>query len=252
MVAEEIFILCVAVIGGGLPPLLWLWFWLNEETHHEPKLLILGTFVGGMMAVPIAFYFEKFLANYTHIGLLLGTATGLKLFFAFIPIVFIEEIVKYGAAALIAFRSRHYREPIDTLIYIITATLGFSALENVLFLLGNVSDSIITLTFYNSVRDWAAPVGVALAGNSLRFIGAAVLHVVTSGFLGFFIGMAFYKKQSTKILYFVVGLSTAVLLHALFNFFILEAGENPLKIFPFLWAGAILLILLFEEIKRIK
>ena len=60
MTAEEIFILCVAVIGGGLPPLLWLWFWLNEETHHEPKLLILGTFVGGMMAVPVAFYFEKF------------------------------------------------------------------------------------------------------------------------------------------------------------------------------------------------
>src|SRR3989344_60322 len=106
MVAEEIFILCVAVVGGGLPPLLWLWFWLNEETHKEPKFLILATFVGGMITVPIALYFEELLDSFFGIRNLLeiynlsGTYgspemyNAVKLFMVLVPIVFIEEIVK--------------------------------------------------------------------------------------------------------------------------------------------------------------
>ncbi len=49
-----------------------------------------------------------------------------------------------------------------------------------------------------------------------------------------------------------MGLVTATLLHSLFNYFILVTNdENILKIFIFVWSGAILTLLFFERAKKI-
>ena len=47
--------------------------------------------------------------------------------------VIIEEILKYTAALIVVFWHKAVDEPIDTIIYMITIALGFSALENTLF-----------------------------------------------------------------------------------------------------------------------
>ena len=53
--AEIIF----AISGGILPALIWLWFWLKEDLHPEPKKAISLTFFFGMLMVPAAFVLEK-------------------------------------------------------------------------------------------------------------------------------------------------------------------------------------------------
>ncbi|MAZ40785.1 hypothetical protein CL654_01555 [bacterium] len=236
-----------ALLGGGIPPLIWLWFWIKEDKNHpEPKPLIIATFVGGMIAVPIAFVLEKKAASLGLDGFLLGTPG--KLFAALVVLVLIEEIVKYLAAQGIAFPNKHFDEPVDAIIYMISAALGFAALENTLFLIDGLSSAgLISQGFFATVG-----LNEVLINNNLRFIGANVLHVVASGLIGVFIGFSFYKHWFAKILYFLVGLGLATFLHAIFNFSIITYSDKPLVVFSHLWLMAILLIFLFERVKRVR
>ena len=47
-----------ALAGGFIPSLLWLWFWLKEDSHPEPRANLIYTFIAGMIVVPIAMVFE--------------------------------------------------------------------------------------------------------------------------------------------------------------------------------------------------
>jgi len=243
----ELLTIFFAFIGGGIPPLIWLWFWIKEDKKHpEPKPLIIATFIGGMIAVPIAFIIEKELASQGIQSLLLGTAG--ELFTALIVLVAVEEFVKYIAAQSIAFPDKHFDEPVDAIIYMISAALGFAALENTLFLidgLGNIG--LVTGGLFATVG-----INEVLINNNLRFIGANVLHVVSSGIIGVFVGYSFYKHWTAKIIYFFGGLGIAVFLHAVFNFSIITYSDKPLVVFTHLWLMAILLIFLFERVKHIK
>ena len=50
-----------------------------------------------------------------------------------------------------------------------------------------------------------------------------------------------------------LGLFIAIVLHTLFNFFIMDAsGETILFVFLFVWMGIIVLFLLFERIKILE
>jgi len=218
----------VAVLGGILPPLLWLFFWLREDRlHPEPKKYILRSFIFGMIAVLIAIPFERF----TY-GLFAGA--GLVL----LSWSFIEEILKYIGAYFGGLYTKALDEPIDAVIYLVTAALGFSALENIFFLLNPAAGGSLAL---------------GLVTTNIRFIGATLLHTVASGTIGVAMALSFYKGRGAKILYWTVGMLIAIGLHALFNYFILEKGGGSLlTIFAFVWLAVILLILFFEKIKRIR
>jgi RsiW-degrading membrane proteinase PrsW (M82 family) len=57
--------LSFAFLGGLVPALVWLWYWLRKDRlHPEPKQLIFKAFIFGMLMVPVAFVFQSGL-NYT-------------------------------------------------------------------------------------------------------------------------------------------------------------------------------------------
>ena len=240
----------LVLLGGILPPLIWLWFWLKEDKKRpEPKPLIIATFIGGMIAVPIALYFEKLTAEKWPVDGIMEMGF-VALFFALAALVSIEEIAKYLAAQGIAFPNKHFDEPVDAIIYMITAALGFAALENSMFLINNLSAGQF-LEFSGIILN-SADLSDIIIGNNLRFIGANVVHVVASGVIGVFIGLSFYKNKLKKAGYFIVGILSAILLHTLFNFLIISFSEAPLIVFTFMWVAAVVLILLFEKVKRVK
>lgn len=237
----------LAFIGGGLPPLIWLWFWLKEdERNPEPRLLIAATFIGGMIAVPVALFVEQRLVDtfFPHFF----TDIGLSLFISLFFIVLVEEVVKFLAFAGVALPNKNFNEPVDSLVYLITAALGFAALENSLFLIDSLSYAAPQLLSGEIVSANLPPVFI---NNSLRFIGANVLHVVSSGIIGIFLGYAFYKSTARKVLYGFIGIVLATLLHALFNFSIISLENKPLVVFMGLWVVAIILIFFFERIKNV-
>ncbi len=218
-----------AAAGGILPALFWLWFWVQEDKlHPEPRGRLLATFLGGMAVVIIAYPFERM--AYDYFG---GVNSSTLLIWAAV-----EELLKYMVVGFIVLRCRDYDEPIDAMIYMVTAALGFAALENTIFIL-------------NPLLGGHAIQGLA-AGNE-RFIGASLLHVVCSAILGFFIAREFYRSRLAKTLWRVVGLIFAIALHTLFNLFIIyEDGSRTFLVFAFVWVAALVVLLLFEKVKKIK
>ena len=217
----------LALTGGLVPALFWLWFWLREDrAHPEPKRLIISSFIAGMAVVSLVLPLQRFAME--RFG-----ETDLMLVW-----VIIEEVLKYSAALIVVLWNKQVDEPIDTIIYMITIALGFSALENALFIFaplssGHIAESILTSQF--------------------RFVGATLLHVLASGTVGAMMAFAFYKGRRARIMYATLGLCIAIVLHAVFNFSIMNAkGETLLSIFMFVWLGIILLFVVFEKVKRIQ
>ncbi len=222
-----------ALVGGVLPALVWLWFWMHEgHEHNEPRHVISLTFLFGMCAVFAVFPFQK--AVFLVFPSLEASDWPVILIWAFF-----EEAVKFLAAYIYAFHIKEvYDEPIDAFVYMMTAALGFSALENTLFLLTPLLQG--------------DTIGSIMTGN-LRFMGASLLHVVSSGALSIFIAFTFYKSRFKKFIWIFIGLITAALLHSLFNFFIIRSEQESLFIiFSFVWLTTILLIVALERIKLIK
>ncbi len=206
LLSYAFFIFCL----GFLPPVFWLWFWLKEDIHPEPKKEIAIVFGAGMFAVVIALVLESTFLQLNEMfrgaigyGLLAFQLLNLLIF------SFIEESVKAGAAFFTGLKSKYFDEPEDGMVYMITAALGFAALENALFissaLKSGLSESVLVSAF--------------------RFINAILLHVSTSALVGSSFAFSFFHK-SRRIKEFVIALIVATLLHALYNFFIINSVES--------------------------
>ncbi len=221
-------ILTLAFLGGIIPSLLWLWFWLKEDDKHpEPKILLTIVFIMGMASVLVVLPIQKFIQNIISspdIQLVLWAS--------------VEEIFKYIAVLLILYKTNNADEPIDWPIYLITSALGFAALENALFLIKPFSISEAT---------------VALLTGQLRFLGATLLHTISSGTIGIAIGLSFYMQEFKKKWSLFIGFIVAITLHSVFNFFIIKnEGNDFLKVFAFLWVVTIIVMLLFEKVRRMS
>lgn len=230
------------LLGGLLPPLLWLYFWLKEDLHPEPKSRLVFTFLLGMLSVFPALFLEKFIFFIEKQSGLISAASGTIILLA--AWALIEEVSKFLAAFYGGLKHQECDEPIDPPIYLITAALGFAALENVLFLLNIVSRA-------NGLEY----LPVFLTGD-LRFIGANLLHVATSAFVGISLSLCFFHKHD-KTRNLIGGTLIATILHFLFNYFILK-GQGGLdmiqttKIMLPLWAVIVVIIFILEKIKQIK
>lgn len=237
-------LILLGFLGGFLPALLWLWFWQREDSlHPEPKKLVFLTFIAGMAMVPVVLYLERSACEVIAIGKSCSIATdGLSNAFIILPLIIvwaaIEEIAKFFAAFIAVLWRKEVHEPIDPLIFLITAALGFAALENAFFIM-------------NAADTGSLAAGLKAAG--LRFLGATLLHTLCSAMIGIALAFAFYKKKGLKLEYLLTGIVASITLHTLFNFLIIESnGEKTFAVFASVWAGIILVILVFEKVKRIR
>lgn len=225
---ENINTVTFALLGGILPALVWLLFWLREDRRHpEPKGMIFLAFLAGMFAVPLVLPIE--LAVYESF-----VDSSLILFFLW---ALVEEVVKFGACYFVALSKKVTDEPIDEVIYLITTALGFSALENTFFLVNPLFQSDIA---------------TSVVAGSMRFIGATLLHTIASATIGIFLAFSFYKNARVRRNAIIWGISLAVILHTAFNLFIIESeGIHIFTVFSFVWLAIILLMWVFQRIKHI-
>ncbi|MCR4284200.1 MAG: PrsW family intramembrane metalloprotease [Parcubacteria group bacterium] len=229
------FSILMPLATGIIPALIWLWFWLKEDRKYpEPKRLIVLTFIFGMIFVFMALALEYLL----HLLIKGQNAINIDKGIIFLlSLAFIEEIMKYFAARP-ALKSKNFDEPIDAVMYLIIASLGFAAMENIFFLISTFKDGGMTIGF--------------LTGD-MRFLGANLLHSMTSAVIGISIAMSYYRRKTIKITYLSIGVILATLLHAIFNLYIIKMpGQNSLNVFLGLWIFTIIIILAFEKVKRIK
>ncbi len=217
-----------AVIAGFVPSFIWLFFWLREDAQHsEPRSLLIATFVAGMLTVIAALVCEKYLSD------LIADDT-----WRYISWAAVEETLKLIAVAIIALHGDYNKEPLNAMIYCTVVALGFAAVENTLFALGPISSGSIA---------------ESIVSGNLRFIGATLVHTVSSALIGFSLGYVFYRGYLAKFIALVFGLSAAIALHAAFNLSIISlSGTDTLRVFAWVWGAVVILIVMFEEIKAVR
>jgi hypothetical protein len=90
----------------------------------------------------------------------------------------------------------------------------------------------------------------------MRFMGANLLHVASSGVLSLFISFTYFRPVWMQKISLLVGLATASVVHAVFNFVVYIVSdynnEMILLAFSYVWITLIILILALEKVKTIK
>jgi len=194
----------IFIILGFTPSIIWLLFYLRKDAHPESRRMILKIFLYGMLSALLAGLIE--IEIYAGLSLFGGNFL-LKfpiLFFIisqFIIIALVEELSKFLVVKEKAISSSEFDEPVDAMLYMIIAALGFAALENILVLFLGEEPMFLQ---------------EAIVITSFRFIGATLLHALCSGALGYFLALSFFEpKKRVKLIF--KGIIIAVLLHGLFN-----------------------------------
>lgn len=190
-----------------IPPIIWLLVYLREDNRPEPLHLLLLTFLGGIAAAFVALLLQNVLFA--------GMDPYRQFLIVFAGIAVIEESLKYIAFRILAVPHKDFDEPVDAMIYMVTAGLGFAAIENFLFLFFKSYDP--NLIFGENLVS-----GAQLSGA--RFIGANQLHALASGVLGYFFAKSWFPPKRHFVL---LGLLFASALHAVFNYIIIVRDQLP-------------------------
>jgi RsiW-degrading membrane proteinase PrsW (M82 family) len=223
------------IVLGLIPSLIWLAFYYREDLHPEPKSLIARTFLLGVILAPLAivfqFLFIKFVAP--SMGVELYSLAKTPMFFLWAA--FVEEVVKFAAVYILIVRRPEFDEPMDAMIYMICAALGFAAIENILILFQVIPDGAFT----------------TMSTLVLRFIGATLLHALASGIAGYFLASSwFYQHHSKKII--ALGLGVATLFHFAFNLLISSISSTTVALVfttLLLMGMALLISVLFDKVR---
>jgi len=221
---------------GLIPSLAWLYFFSKKDCHPEPKNLVAQTFLMGIIISPLAILFQFSFAQLasTVTGTSQALAQNSSYFFLWAAAV--EEIIKFYAVRMLILKNPEFDEPVDAMIYMITAGLGFAAMENI-------------LVMFRVFPDGAQ---ATLATWALRFTGATLLHALSSGLMGYFLAMSWFFRDHGKKLV-VIGFIMATIFHFTFNVF-LSAFENRVTGLVYstslLMVMAFLVSILFDKIKE--
>lgn len=220
---------------GTLPSLIWLGYWLRKDSHPEPKILITKVLLLGIMLSPLAIVLEllfvQLIARIMNIPIaLLSDGPWFYLWAALV-----EESVKYLVVFFVVLRSPEFDEPVDAMVYMLTAAMGFAAMENILVINRVIGDGL------------GATVGIW----GLRFAGATLLHALSSALLGYFIALAWFHFRNRRTL-FSIGLLLATAFHWAFNLFISQMHRSISLAFStlLLMVMAFLISALFDKIKE--
>lgn len=195
------------------------YIYFRDKYEKEPfRLLLFALIAGGLTVIPILFL-EGFLDKFTNSfpGLLSAAWK------AFVVAAFSEELFKYIALYLLIWKSPEFNEKFDGIVYATYISLGFAAVENILYVMeGGIGTGI------------------------MRALTAIPAHAIFGVTMGFYFGLAkFYLKQRTELKW--KALAFPILLHGIYDF-ILFTGVAWLMIVFF----GFVIYLYISGLKRIK
>ena len=133
---SQLFSLIPLVVLAVLPSLIWLFFYLKEDLHPEPRLWLFVIFLMGVALAPFVIFIEMAIGKILNFWAVVPFESGI-LMFVIAPLV--EEAAKYGVVHLSLNKNSVLDEPDDGMIYVIVAALGFAAIENVFAIFSFIS-----------------------------------------------------------------------------------------------------------------
>jgi RsiW-degrading membrane proteinase PrsW (M82 family) len=284
---SETNVLIFSLLGGIVPALFWLWFWIREDRlRPEPKSALLSSFLGGIVAVLFALFLELviyYLLADAHVSAEART-----------PAIFWRPLENWASTHNLLDWQAHFWAPIQDFFRnwgtIVTYNVNVKKIFLVVLMAPFIEELLKLIVAYStclrrkvndepidaSIYMLTTALGFAavettlfltgplakghildtiIAGN-FRSIGPMLIHLVCSAILGIFMGLAFYKNRFQKFLYAVFGFIVAFVLHAIFNFFIvLNETTHNLTFFWIAcaetWILVVVLLAFFGQVKKV-
>ncbi len=194
-----------------------------DKYEKEPISLLFKVFsFGALSVIPIVFVEDMLMSFNIFSGLFSA------FYISFIVAGFTEEFFKRLIVMKIAFNTRHYSEKLDGIVYSAIASLGFAAVENIMYVAVSFKDDI--------------SVGITRAFLS---VPAHMLFGIT---MGYYLSLSKYAKSEKEMKkYYNKSLIVPMVLHGTFNFILLS--NHPLLILIFI---PYLIYLWTVNIKRLR
>lgn len=192
----------VALFSLAIAPcLLICWYIFKMDKYEsEPRLHLFICFILGIFCTLPAINMETLgrrIINEDPHNLIL------TFLFATFVVGFTEEILKFLALMFYAFPRKQFNEPMDGIVYSVMVSMGFAAMENILYVQGNPSQA------------WE----VAIA----RAFTAVPAHGLFAVVMGSYIGKGKHKVlHIDKLKYTLKGLAIAILLHGIYDFLLIQ------------------------------
>jgi RsiW-degrading membrane proteinase PrsW (M82 family) len=192
------------VFFAAIPAALFAVLVYRTDRNREPPWLVAITFALGSVAALAAHYLTDEARRLTGLDLRVSVAGEQgALVFLFLVVAPLREAGKV-AAVWPAFRSRHFDEPYDGIVYATAAALGFAVVENYFVL-------------------HAHPTGAVWVARTLLALPA---HVFFACLWGYGLGRTKHWGQGVQV--FPVAFLASIVLHGLYGHFVYGRGPGAL------------------------
>ena len=173
------------------PSLLLMWYFHSRDIYPEPPRVLWTTFGLGVLSVIPVMVVELPTARLLG-GVSNAYLRGLQ--DAFLVAAVPEEFFKFLVLVLYCARHREFNEPMDGIIYGVSASLGFATFENGLYV---------------------AKGGFSIA--ILRALTAVPCHAFLGAIMGYYVGQAHFNVRQPRVL-LLGAWGVPTLLHGLYDF----------------------------------
>lgn len=171
-----------------------IYIYVKDKYEKEPIGLLLKNFFLGAVVSIIITLVLGFAAN--MIFPITDEKSILQQFVkAFFVVALVEEFSKYIIVKYYAQKKTDFNEPFDGIVYAVVVSMGFAALENVLY-----------------VSQYGVTTGLT------RAFTAVPAHATFGILMGYFMGKA--KFSNNRVKYNLLGLLIATLFHGAYDFFL--------------------------------
>jgi len=171
-----------------------IYIYVKDKYEKESKRILLYTFLlGAVVSIIITTILYKFFDLFLPIPD--DYSVWQQFLKAFFIVALIEEFSKYVIVRYFNQPRKGFNEPFDGIIYAVMVSMGFAALENILYVLeGGIEVALI------------------------RAVTAIPAHATFAIIMGYFMGKAKFSKNRVK--WNLVGLSLAIVFHGTYDFFL--------------------------------
>lgn len=187
-------LLSICAIIPGL--IISYYIFLVDKYDRESFVPLIFCFCLGMGSTIPAIFLEE------HIDFL-GFDEGVTLLeafaFALVGVALIEEVAKFLGVLVYPFHSSFFNEPLDGIVYSVLVAMGFATLENL---------------FYAETYGFETVI--------VRAFTAVPAHATFGVVMGYFIGSAKFETGGRRAWLLFQGLLFAVVMHGVYDFFILQ------------------------------
>ena len=191
------------ILIASLAPVFIILFYIyfRDKYDREPlRLLIMAVVSGVIIVVPVVVVERLLMRGMPSLG-----QVGEAAYQAFLVAGSTEEIFKFLALYLIIWKSPSFNEKFDGIVYAVFVSLGFAAVENVLYVMQGGYETAI-----------------------IRAITAVPAHALFGITMGYYFGIA-HMYSELRNRYLGWALLIPIILHGIYDF-ILMVGINWLLI----------------------